>query len=220
MAKHHPDLDFLTEYAAGTLPLAQSACVAAHLNYCPECRRLATSLLEVGAAMFGRAAPEPVSEVLLNTVLARLDEEPPLSYGSGQVSGAPAGRTPAFLQRLMDGDFADLAWKHITRTLSICYLRTGDPGHEFALYHIKAGGRIPKHDHRGSEITLVLQGGFSDADGDYHEGDFLLRRPDEVHAPTALQSEDCICIGVLDAPLRFTDWKLRWMNPFLHLRAG
>ena len=55
MANYHPDLDFLIEYAAGTLPLAQSACVAAHLNYCPECQRIAASLMDVGAALFERA---------------------------------------------------------------------------------------------------------------------------------------------------------------------
>jgi putative transcriptional regulator len=41
-----------------------------------------------------------------------------------------------------------------------------------------------------------------------------------VHAPTAVQSEDCICLAVLDAPLKFTGWKYRWMNPFLQLRTG
>ena len=69
-------------------------------------------------------------------------------------------------------------------------------------------------------MTLVLEGGFSDADGTYHQGDFLLREPSDVHSPTAVQSEDCICLAVLDAPLKFTGWKYRWMNPFLQLRAG
>ncbi len=219
MAKHHPSLDFLTEYAAGTLPLAQSACVAAHLNYCPECQRTATSLLEVGASLFASATPEPVGDRLLNNVLARLDEEPPLSYPHADPTST-AGRTPAILQRLMAGNFADLVWKKITKTLRVSYVRTGDLRHEFALYHIKAGGKIPEHGHRGAEITLVLQGGFSDADGSYDEGDFIYRGADEVHAPTALQTEDCICIGVIDAPLRFTGWQYRWMNPFLGLRAG
>ena len=69
-------------------------------------------------------------------------------------------------------------------------------------------------------MTLVLQGGFSDSAGSYHEGDFIYREADELHAPTALQSEDCICLAVLDAPLKFTGWKYRWMNPFLQLRTG
>ncbi|WP_116367980.1 ChrR family anti-sigma-E factor [Parahaliea mediterranea] len=217
MPSYHPDIDFLTAHAAGSLPLAQGACVAAHLNYCHECRRTVSALQDVGAALFEQVAPQPVSEQVLDRVLARLDEAPPLHFANHHPAGE---KTPAILQRLMSGDFADLVWKKVTRTLSISYLKTGDPGHEFALYHIRAGGRIPLHGHRGDEITLVLQGGFSDADGDYHAGDFLFRRAGEEHAPTALQSEDCICLGVLDAPLRFRGWAYRWMNPFLRLQPG
>jgi putative transcriptional regulator len=149
-------------------------------------------------------------------VLARLDEEKPLEYANKKSSEKD---TPAILQRLMRGDFSDLSWKNIGTTLRISYLKTGDPDHEVALYHIRAGGRIPEHTHRGTEMTLILEGGFSDANGSYHKGDFLVRRADDVHAPTALQSEDCICLAVLDAPLKFTDWKFRWMNPFLKLRT-
>jgi putative transcriptional regulator len=218
MAKFHPELDLLTEHAAGNLPLAQAACVSAHMNYCEQCRRTSSQLQALGSVLFGNLQGVPVGEAQLDAVLARLDDEPPLSYANSRRE--TAGRTPAILQRLMSGDFTDLAWKKITSSLSISYLKTGDPNYEFALYHIKAGGRIPEHTHRGSEMTLVLEGGFSDADGSYHQGDFLLREPSDVHAPTAVQSEDCICLAVLDAPLKFTGWKYRWMNPFLQLQAG
>ena len=218
MAKFHPSVDLLTEYVAGILPLAQSACISAHLNYCPQCQQQSARLQDLGAVLFDSLTPVPVGDALLNTVLARLDEEPPLSYRRAQ--DPAVGRLPALLQRLMKGDFSELSWNKITSSLRISYLKTGDPGYEFALYHIKAGGKIPEHTHRGSEMTLVLQGGFSDAAGSYHEGDFLFREASDTHAPTALQSEDCICLAVLDAPLRFTGWKYRWMNPFLQLRAG
>jgi len=218
MAKFHPSLDLLTEHAAGTLPLAQTACVSAHLNYCEQCRRTVANLQNVGGALFDNLSAEPVSENILDTVLARLDESAPLSYSASEA--ASTGRTPAILQRLMKGDFSDLSWKKVTDALRISYMKTGDPAFEFALYHIKAGGRIPEHKHGGSEMTLVLQGGFSDSEGSYHEGDFIYRAADDAHAPTALQSEDCICLAVLDAPLKFTGWKYRWMNPFLQLRTG
>jgi len=217
MARLHPELDLITEYVAGTLPLAQTACVFAHLEYCDRCRRLAAELNGVGAALFETLDPVPVGDAQLNAVLARLDEEPPLRYAS------PARNPdsfPAVLERLMRGDFSDLTWNAIGKSLRISYLKTGDPNHELALYHIKAGGRVPEHGHRGNEMTLILEGGYSDADGSYHQGDFIFRKPGDVHAPTALQSEDCICVAVLDAPLKFTGWKFRWMNPFLKLRAG
>ena len=217
MATFHPDLDLISEYSAGSLPLAQAACVSVHVSNCAHCQRLAGQLADLGAALFEELEPQSVGDTTLNAVLARLDEEPPLEYAR-QVESK--GSTPAILQRLMSGDFSDLSWKSIGSALRISYLQTGDPSHEFALYQIKAGGRIPEHTHRGSEMTLVLEGGFSDAEGSYHEGDFIFRRAGDVHAPTALQSEDCICLAVLDAPLKFTNWKYRWMNPFLKLRTA
>lgn len=217
MANFHPDINLITEYTAGSLPLAQAACVSIHVTHCRHCQGIAGQLTELGANLFEVLEPVPVGDAQLNAVLARLDEDMPLAYANkkSETSG-----TPAILQRLMRGDFSDLSWKNIGSTLRISYLKTGDPNHEFALYHIRAGGRIPEHTHRGSEMTLILEGGFSDANGSYHQGDFLIRQPGDVHAPTALQSEDCICLAVLDAPLKFTDWKFRWMNPLLKLRTA
>jgi len=217
MSNFHPDLDLLTDYAAGSLALAQAACVSIHVNHCRRCQRIAGQLTDLGASLFEALTPVAVGDTQLHAVLARLDDEKPLEYARNKDD---ASATPAILQRLMRGDFSDLNWKNIGSTLRISYLKTGDPDHEFALYHIRAGGRIPEHTHRGTEMTLILEGGFSDVNGSYHKGDFLIRRPGDVHAPTALQSEDCICLAVVDAPLKFTDWKFRWMNPFLKLRTA
>ncbi|MEM1142494.1 MAG: ChrR family anti-sigma-E factor [Pseudomonadota bacterium] len=232
MPKYRPDLDILIEYAAGTLPLAQAACVTAHLNYCEESAKTVQQLQAVGTALFESLDPEPVGDALLNRVLGRLDEEPPLSYDSYQDAAQKRGEktdsegviemdaTPSLLRRLMDGDFTDLPWKRITDTLRTTRIKTGDPNYEFSLLHIKAGGEIPHHDHHGSEMTLVLQGGFTDGEGEYHAGDFIYKTTEDVHAPRAFDDEDCICLAVLDAPLKFTGWKYRWMNPFLRLQAG
>lgn len=218
MIKHHPSIDILTEHAAGTLPLAQSACVAAHMNYCESCARSVSQLQQVGAALFCAADPEPVGDAMLERVLARLDEEPPLSYANGGRIGDDP--TPALLRRLMRGDFSDLSWKKVTESLRTSLIRTGDPQFEFSLLHIAAGGEIPTHDHRGAEMTLILEGGFSDQSGSYHQGDFIYREPGHVHAPRAFEGEDCICLAVIDQPIRFTGWKYRWMNPFMRLQAG
>jgi len=214
MPNLHPDFELITQYTAGSLPLAQATCVSIHVNNCDHCKRLSGQLTDVGAALFEELDPLPVGDNQLNAVLARLDDEVPLAYAKVENDRTS---TPGIIQRLMKGDFSDLTWKNIGSALRISHLSTGDPQHEFALYHIKAGGRIPEHTHRGTEMTLILEGGFSDANGSYHAGDFLIRRPGDTHAPTALQSEDCICLAVLDAPLKFTDWRFRWMNPFLKL---
>jgi putative transcriptional regulator len=172
----------------------------------------------MAASLFEDLEPVSVSDSQLDIVMSRLDEDAPLTYPKESKGGQSS--TPAILQRLMQGDFSDLTWKKITSSLRISYLTTGDPYYEFALYHIKAGGVIPEHNHRGSEMTLVLEGGFSDSDGTYHAGDFLFREAGDVHSPAALADEDCICLAVLDAPLKFTRMRHRWMNPFLQLKAS
>jgi putative transcriptional regulator len=217
MVRHHPSTDFLTEHAAGVLPVAQSACVAAHLSYCQRCRHLTERLEDVGGSHFEQLDPAPVGDSVLDRVLARLEDPEPLRYARNEASDT---QLPGLLDRLINGDYADLVWKRVTQSLSISYLKTGDPQHEFALYRIAAGGRIPEHTHGGSEMTLVLQGGFADESGEYHPGDFLVREGWDKHTPVALEGEECICLAVLDAPLRFTRLRHRWLNPLLKVRAG
>jgi putative transcriptional regulator len=146
--------------------------------------------------------------------MSRLDEQPPLAYAS-----ADGDAGSALMQRLMAGSYDELEWDRVSSDLRISRLRTGDRDNEFALYHIKAGGSIPRHTHRGTELTLVLEGSFSDEEGVYQEGDFLIRDAEHVHTPTAARTGDCICVGVLDAPIRFTQWNYRPLNPFLKLHA-
>jgi len=217
MANYHPDTRLLNEYSSGTLPLAQSVCVSLHLNYCEQCRRSHQRLQHLGSALFEEMAPQQVDDSLLRTVMSRLDEEPqPLSYQSKPAEDAP----PPLIQRLMRGDYEDLGWEKVTSDVRISRLRTGDADNEFALYHIRAGASIPKHTHKGTELTLVLEGGFSDDEGHYEVGDFVMRDAEQQHSPTATQDRDCICIGVLDAPIKFTDWKYRMVNPFLKIQPS
>ncbi len=213
---HHPDSRILNEFAAGTLPLAQSACVSLHLNYCEHCRRQTQRLQQLGGSLFEKLAPQSVDASLLDSVMARLDEDAPLSYES---TTPAADDSPALMQRLMTGEYRDLDWDRVNSELQISRVRTGDRSHEFSLYHIKAGGSIPRHTHRGTELTLVLEGSFSDEEGLYQQGDFIMRDAEHEHTPTAARTTDCICVGVLDAPIRFTPWNYRVLNPFLRLQA-
>ena len=166
MVNHHPDTRLLNVFSSGTLPLAQSVCVSLHLKYCEQCQRNHRKLQQVGATLFEELAPQQVDDSLLQSVMSRLDEELPLSYGKCDDSGD----YPALMHRLMSGKYEELEWKSVGPALRISHLQTGDRGHEFALYHIKAG--------------------------------------------------DCICVGVLDAPIRFTKWNYRLLNPFLKLHAS
>jgi putative transcriptional regulator len=217
MINYHPDTRLLNEFSSGTLPLAQSVCVSLHLKYCEQCQRNHGRLQQLGATLFAELPPQQVDDSILQSVMSRLDEEPPLSYDKSDENN---GDYPALMHRLMSGKYDALEWKRVGSAVRISHLHTGDPDHEFALYHIKAGMSVPRHTHRGTELTLVLDGSFSDEEGVYQEGDFLIRDAEHVHTPTAARTGDCICVGVLDAPIRFTKWNYRPLNPFLKLHTS
>ena len=83
------------------------------------------------------------------------------------------------------------------------------------LLRIPAGKPVPEHGHGGRELTLVLSGSFSDSTGRFSRGD--LEDADETleHQPIAGEEEDCICLAVTDAPLRFKSRLLRLVQPVL-----
>ena len=217
MIKHHPDVNLLVDYVSGNLSPAKAACISAHNSYCGICRKTTFQLETLGAELFKDLESPPVPNSTFDSVLSRLENSPP---SQSQLVNSKEESFPLVLKKLMSKEFEDLEWRKVTNALSVSHLHTGDLSHECALYQIAAGGKIPEHDHKGAEMTVVISGGFSDRQGVYHKGDFIFREKDQIHAPTALESEDCICLAVSDAPLRFTDWKYRWMNPFLRFSAG
>ena len=216
MVKYHPDTNTLLEFAASSLPAAQSVVVSTHLQFCSECRQRLAQLESLGATMFEDAQPIDINPSVFDNVLARLDEVQEVHA----TNDANASTMSWTVKQIRKGNLDELDWNKVTRSLRIADLGEIEGAAEFSLYHIAEGGRIPQHNHSGTEMTLVLQGGFSDESGSYHAGDFIIREAGDIHAPTALPGSDCICLAVLEAPLRFTRWHHRWLSPLRQLRAG
>ena len=71
------------------------------------------------------------------------------------------------------------------------------------LLRIPAGTAVPDHGHHGTELTLVLQGAFTDEEDRFGAGDVEVANEDLHHTPVADEGMDCICLAATDAPLRF-----------------
>lgn len=85
------------------------------------------------------------------------------------------------------------------------------------LLFIPAGAAVPDHGHNGMELTMVLQGAFSDEVDHFARGDVEIADEDLEHTPVADISEDCICLAVTDAPLKFNKLMPRLFQPFLRI---
>jgi putative transcriptional regulator len=221
MVSRHPDIELLVEYTAGSLSTAPSISVTTHLQFCESCSRAVESLNQLGGDILEGADAVPVSEGLLEKILLGITAdscEPetartPKSKAVDEVGGS----LPRYVQQLLPE--GKLRWRFLSPSLRLANISVGEDRHELALHRIQAGGKAPEHDHNGKEITVVLTGCFSDEDGVYQPGDFIVREPGDVHRPFAAQNEECICLSVLSAPIKLTGLK-RMFNPFLGFSPG
>lgn len=225
---HHPGDELLVAYAAGSLGEAHSLALATHLALCPRCRHEVARLEALGGALLEEAAPAAVGDDLLARVLAGLDTpQAPPAVGTRplpantDLSRAEDGRMalrpllPQPLRGYVGGDLSSLTWRRVIRGVEEAQVPCGGTGAKVRMLRIKAGMAMPRHTHEGSELTLVLDGGFTDTIGHYLRGDFAETDPSVDHQPVADTDGECICLTVTDAPLRLTGALGRFLNPFI-----
>ncbi|MES3008800.1 MAG: cupin domain-containing protein [Pseudomonadota bacterium] len=239
MISYHPDSRFLTDFASANLPLSEAVCVSAHLEFCGKCRAHVQQLTDIGAHLFARLSPQALEEDGFERLMGRIaDQEstgsvvnesesgpqtdcsavPGLSVNTSAEHSVRTGGgvlLPRALRRLAEGGVQNLRWVQLGKALRIAPLHIDDSVRETAIYDIKAGGRMPEHEHRGEEITVLLRGSFSDAEGSYSRGDFVVRNAGEAHQPTATQDMDCLCLVSLERPVRPRSWFYRLLEPFV-----
>jgi putative transcriptional regulator len=208
MPKHHPDDELLMQYAAGALPESLALIVATHVGSCERCQAMIGGLEAIGGACMDDIAPISMSDDALASMLAMLDE--PHTPAAPRVR--PEG-VPSPLDEYLDVGFDQLRWRG--RKGGIQTFDLDVDRHRTMLLHIPAGAKTPMHSHRGNEYTQVVQGAFLDATGEYCEGDFVVTDSSTTHQPGVIGDQACICLAVLDAPIKLTGPRGWLLNPFL-----
>jgi putative transcriptional regulator len=107
-------------------------------------------------------------------------------------------------------------WKSLGQGLRQAILPTA-AGASARLLYIPAGRAVPDHSHGGLELTLVLQGAFSDCEGRYGVGDVDIAGEAVDHTPIAEAGADCICLAATDAPLKFRGVFPRLLQPLFRI---
>lgn len=212
MTQWHPQPEQLVEFAAGSCHTGVSIAVSVHLHYCAHCRRALSELESASSVLFEAQAPAEVSSQLFDTLMQRIQNEP--EPKPKPISDSHT-RFPRALMSLVPDSLDSLTWSHPIKNLRVSRLMTDESGLIVGLHHMKAGGRVPNHRHRGEEISVVLEGGYSDRMGSYGKGDFVCLHEDDTHAPQADADQDCLMLSVVTAPVKLTG-PLGWLvNPFL-----
>lgn len=214
---YHPSEARLLDYAAGSMPEPVALLVATHLALCPKCRQESKQLDGIGGALIEELEPVALTEDGLARMLARLERDDEDAVDDRPVrarGGDPS--LPEPLRGYVGETLAALPWRRLGPIGQVSLLPEFT-GVTTRLLSIRAGATMPSHTHDGSELTLVLRGGFCDASGHYMRGDVAEADSEVDHRPVADEGEDCLCLAVTDAPLRLTGKLGRLVNPFVRI---
>ena len=213
--KYHLTDELLLGYATGNLPEAFSLVVATHISLCDECRARLASFEEIGGALLDEDESVAVSDDALAATLELISGAPkdPIKVRNSTASGDVF---PAPLQDYVGGDLSSVQWRPIAGGVKQAMLKTSRDA-TVRLLSIPGGAAMPDHGHRGTELTLVLQGAFHDEDERFGRGDIEVANEDLHHTPIAEEGTDCICLAATDAPLRFRGLIPRIAQPFFRI---
>ncbi len=215
MICHHPEAEILLDYASGSLAEEPSLAVASHLVFCALCRKEVRTLETLGGALLADVGNAEMSDGALENVMTRLDSEAPVEPTVPRQMEKPDPVLPGPIRRYIGTGFEGLRWRRMGARVKEARIASANPKFKTSLLRIKPGTRIPCHSHNGQEWTLVLKGGIIDGASHYRRGDIMLADSAHEHKPMAANDEECICLVVLDAPLRFTGLFARILSPLL-----
>lgn len=205
--------DILLKYAAGTLDEASSLLVATHLALCPHCRTRNGAADALGGVLLNSLEAAPISDSTMDAVLARLRNEPQASESAAIATGAFDAVIPEPLRGYLGGDLDILHWRMVAPRVHQVQIETADRRSKARLLRFHSGLSVPTHGHNGNELTLVLTGSLCDRDNVLRRGDIAETDERTEHQPYAGPDEDCVCLAVTDAPLRFKGIFARLLQP-------
>ena len=207
---HIAETEWMLDYASGALSEPFALAMATHVSMNEDAAKQYDKLNALGGALLEDMDGDDLNGEIAD-VMRRLDDiEPIVIDAPDQPSNVPAPLRPYIGQ-----SYDDLNWKTIGPGIKQALIETGVSTHKVGLLKIAPGRPVGQHTHKGTEFTVVLEGAYNDGDMRFEKGDLQLADAELDHQPLADKEEGCICLFVLDAPLRFTGPLSKWLNPFI-----
>lgn len=206
---HHIPSDLLRAHARGDLAQSFSILIAAHISLCDECRALCEAEDLVGGALLEQEQLVSMSDTARARLFEALESAP-----NPPASPRASGIFPAPVMEALKGE--PPRWRMLGAGIRQQIL-ADEPGSSLRLLYIPPGRAVPEHGHHGLELTLVLQGSFSDKAGRFARGDVECAHDEVDHQPIADAGQACICLAATEAPLRFHRWLPRLLQPLFRI---
>lgn len=212
---HHPPEELLADFATGALDQAQHLVVSVHQSQCPACRRFIRAMEQFAGAALEDTTPVSMSPGSFEAVLAGVGKAPKheaSAQASTHVDADDEG-LPEVLRRLPIGRRKWIAPGITMRPI----LLPGSGTSRAFLLKSAPGTQMIEHSHTGNELTCVLKGSFSHANGTFNPGDFDFGDEAVDHRPIVGGDEPCVCLVAMTGDLRMNGFFGRLIAPFIRL---
>lgn len=218
MINFHPSSKQLDSFIAGNLEPTMALVVSAHVDMCGVCQQKCLKLQELQSIDVLSLDTKLVPQ--LSNMLSHITELPKLTATeyknqvdtSLELDGKKFA-LPRSLKRYAQhtGDWSKLVGKLWQAPVDLGYMGKAN------FIYMEKGGKVPEHTHKGTEMTLVIDGQYSDGMAHYDSGDFTVLGKQHTHQPHSQVDEGCLVFTIVDKPLYFTSGIARLLNPFSHL---
>lgn len=222
MIKHHPKFEFIQGFVNGDLPASLSAGIAIHAEMCPTCQKQIAQLTEqVAEASFEQAFlhkfciddandMDQLNDIDFDEMISNITEsdavvQPQIPSNLTMSFKGDEYQLPSVLSRMEFGKTAQIG------KLARARVQLNEGEIHTSLLHIEPGGGVPEHTHNGFELTVLLAGSFSDDQGEYVAGDFIMLDGRHQHNPVS--EHGCLCYTVVNDSLHFTQGINKLLNP-------
>jgi len=220
MISFHPKFTDLQAFSAGNCDPAMALMISAHVDMCPQCQQDCVDIqTELAGELFSQSSSAGQLSNQYLTMMSNITELP-----IANATVPHADKTAIEL----DGKFFELPrtlrryvkntgnWSQLVGKLWQAPVDLGDIGKANFMY-MEKGGRVPEHTHKGTEMTLVVDGQYGDGIAEYDCGDFTIMDNQHNHLPHSEADDGCLVLTIVDQPLHFTSGIARLLNPFSHL---
>lgn len=208
---HHPKIETLLEYFAGSLDEGIRLVVSAHLELCPSCRRLLAGLETAAGNHLDAISPAPLAHAALERAMSRLDD-----VAESSSAKRVQNDLPVRLDALAPYELGRWRWIGPGVYRRSVTLSGRGPSRVFLL-KAAPGTQLPQHTHDGTELTVILQGAFRHEGGRFGAGDCDDADDSVEHRPVVEDGEECICLVAMEGNIRLRGFFGRLMQPLVRL---
>ncbi len=214
---HHLDDATLLSYSAGALPAALGVVASTHLERCAQCRASLLDADQIGGVLMQQQRVDAPADDARASMLALLDDESMIEQPAlpiEVVEDRDPDRLPSALQPWFGRSMHALRWRRVAPGVQRIRA-SGISGGDLMLLRIAPGSKLPLHSHGGNELTMILDGAYDDMLGHFGPGDVADLDGETRHQPVTAPGVPCICVAATDAPLQFSGWVARTLQPLL-----